>query len=129
MTTWEWLLLALAVLLLVYVVLVLALVLAGRRSDARAVAGLHPGLHRVLQAVAGRLTCRWWRKALLAGLIGYLAMPLDLVPDFIPVAGHLDDAIVVVLVLRTLLRGSGGPLLREHWPGSERSLRMIQRFA
>jgi uncharacterized membrane protein YkvA (DUF1232 family) len=106
-----------------------ALVLAGRRGDARAVADFIPDCIVLFKRLLGDSRVAWWRKALLAGLIGYLAMPLDLVPDFIPVAGHLDDAVVVVLVLRTLLRGSGEPLLREHWPGPEQSLRMIQRFA
>jgi uncharacterized membrane protein YkvA (DUF1232 family) len=129
MTNWQWLLLALAVALIMYVVLVVALVLAGRRGDARAIADFIPDCIVLFKRLLGDSRVAWWRKALLAGLIGYLAMPLDLVPDFIPVAGHLDDAVVVVLVLRTLLRGSGEPLLREHWPGPEQSLRMIQRFA
>ena len=46
-------------------------------------------------------------KVLLGALVGYLALPFDLVPDFIPVAGQADDAIVVALVLRSVLRGSG----------------------
>jgi uncharacterized membrane protein YkvA (DUF1232 family) len=59
----------------------------------------------------------------------YLAMPLDLVPDFIPVAGQLDDLILVATVLRILLRGGGAPLLREHWPGPESSLQVIAKLA
>ena len=56
-------------------------------------------------------------------------MPLDLVPDFIPVAGQLDDLILVAAVLRLLLRGGGPRLLREHWPGPEASLRVVERVA
>jgi uncharacterized membrane protein YkvA (DUF1232 family) len=70
-----------------------------------------------------------WRKALVVGLIAYLALPFDLVPDFIPVAGVLDDAILVALVLRVVLHGSGPALLREHWPGPEPSLRLLLRLA
>jgi uncharacterized membrane protein YkvA (DUF1232 family) len=129
MTKWESLLVALAVTLLVYAVLVLALVLAGRRGDARAVASFIPDCIVLFKRLLGDSRVQWWRKALLVGLIGYLAMPIDLVPDFIPVAGQLDDAIIVVLVLRTVLRGSGKPLLREHWPGPEQSLLLIERLA
>ena len=71
----------------------------------------------------------WWRKALLIVAIAYLVMPIDLVPDFIPVAGQLDDAILVALVLRTVLRGAGEPLLHEHWPGPPASLDVIRRLA
>jgi uncharacterized membrane protein YkvA (DUF1232 family) len=48
------------------------------------------------------------KKALLLALAGYLALPFDLVPDFIPIAGQLDDVFVVALVLRTLVRGRKG---------------------
>ena len=129
MTKWEWLLLALAATLVVYAVLVLALVLAGRRGDARAVASFIPDCIVLFKRLLADSRVPWWRKAFLIGLIGYLAMPFDLVPDFIPVAGQLDDAIIVVLVLRTVLRGSGKALLREHWPGPEQSLLLIERLA
>jgi uncharacterized membrane protein YkvA (DUF1232 family) len=69
------------------------------------------------------------RKLLLFALIGYLAMPIDLVPDFIPVAGQLDDAIMVALVLRSVLRAGGPDLLRDHWPGPPSSLNAITRLA
>jgi len=69
------------------------------------------------------------RKALVFLMIGYLALPLDLVPDFIPVAGQLDDAILVALVLRIVLRAGGPELLRENWPGPKASLRLITRLA
>jgi uncharacterized membrane protein YkvA (DUF1232 family) len=56
-------------------------------------------------------------------------MPLDLIPDFIPFAGQLDDAIIVALVLRTVLRAAGDDVIREHWPGPERSLGAVLRLA
>jgi uncharacterized membrane protein YkvA (DUF1232 family) len=69
------------------------------------------------------------RKFLLLGLAGYLALPFDLVPDFSPVAGRLDEAIIVALVLRHFVRAGGEPLIRELWPGPERSLALTLRLA
>jgi uncharacterized membrane protein YkvA (DUF1232 family) len=68
-------------------------------------------------------------KLMLVGAAAYLAMPLDLVPDFIPVLGQLDDAVVIALALRAVLRGAGPDLVAEHWPGSPRSLDVLERFA
>jgi uncharacterized membrane protein YkvA (DUF1232 family) len=56
-------------------------------------------------------------------------MPIDLVPDFIPIAGQLDDAIVVALGLRAVLRSAGPELLCEHWRGPQRSLDVLLRLA
>ena len=66
---------------------------------------------------------------MLVALAGYLALPFDLVPDFIPVAGQLDDVVIVAFVLRSFLRGGEEGLIREHWPGPETSLRLILRVA
>ena len=69
------------------------------------------------------------RKLLLLGLVGYLALPFDLVPDSIPVAGQLDDAIIVALVLRPFVMAGGDQLIRELWPGPQPSLDLILRLA
>jgi uncharacterized membrane protein YkvA (DUF1232 family) len=126
---WGWLLVGLGATLVVYAVFVVWLVACGRRADARALAGFIPDC----LVLAGRLVrddrVPRRRKLLLLGLAGYLALPFDLVPDFIPVAGQLDDAIVAALVLRHLIRAGGEPLLRELWPGPEQSLAVLLRLA
>lgn len=120
---------AATVTVLVYAVFVAWLVLAGRRQDARAVAGFVPDCVVLFRRLLGDDRVPRRSKLLIAGLIGYLAMPLDLVPDFIPVAGQLDDAIVVILVLRTVLRSGGRELLIEHWPGPSSSRDTLMRLA
>ena len=129
MTWWQWLLASLAVCVAVYAVFVAWLVVAGRRGDARAVAGFVPDCLVLFRRLLADERVPRRRKWLVAALIGYLAMPFDLVPDFIPVAGQLDDAIAVALVLRTLLRSGGPEILREHWPGPPSSLAALMRLA
>jgi Uncharacterized conserved protein len=66
-------------------------------------------------------------KVALVLLIPYLAMPFDLVPDFIPVAGQLDDAILVALVLAYVVRRAGRGVVEELWPGSEAAYESCSR--
>jgi uncharacterized membrane protein YkvA (DUF1232 family) len=124
-----WLLPATACVLVVYAGFVLALIVAGRRDVARDLARFVPDCIALVRCLLGDPRVPRRHKLLLGAVVGYLAFPFDLVPDFIPVAGHLDDALVVVLAMRTVLRGSGTELLREHWRGPDSSLAMILRFA
>jgi uncharacterized membrane protein YkvA (DUF1232 family) len=125
----EWLLIAVACALALYLLFVLVLLVLGRRADARAVAGFVPDCLVLFKRLLGDGRVSRPRKLLLALLVAYLALPFDLVPDFIPVAGQLDDAILVLIVLRTVLRGAGAPLIREHWPGPASSLALMLRLA
>ena len=115
-----WLVVAVAVCVGLYAVLVVGLLLAGRRADARAVAGFVPDcvvLFKRLLAdpeVAGR------RKLALVLLLAYLVSPI---------LGQLDDAIVVVLVLRYVLRGADRDALRRLWPGPESSFEAVMAAA
>lgn len=61
-------------------------------------------------------------------LVAYLAMPIDLVPDFVPVIGYADDAIITGLVLRGVIRRAGPEVVRQHWPGSEAGLITLARL-
>jgi uncharacterized membrane protein YkvA (DUF1232 family) len=129
MSVLEWTLLGLAISVAVYAAAVLALVALGRRSDARALAGFIPDCVVLVRRLLRDPRVPRRRKLALVLLAAYVLLPFDLVPDFIPVAGQLDDAILVALVLRALVRGGGEPLVREHWPGPERSLALICRAA
>jgi uncharacterized membrane protein YkvA (DUF1232 family) len=125
MSTWLW---AGAGLVALYAAFVVALMAAGRREDARALAGFVPDCALLLKRLAADPRVPRRHKLALLLLVAYLAMPLDLVPDFIPVAGQLDDAILVALGLRWVVRGSRN-LVTEHWSGPERSLAVVLRMA
>jgi uncharacterized membrane protein YkvA (DUF1232 family) len=68
-------------------------------------------------------------KAALALLVPYLALPFDIVPDFIPIAGQLDDAILVAAVMAYVVHRAGREVVRELWPGSERGLEVVLTLA
>jgi uncharacterized membrane protein YkvA (DUF1232 family) len=129
MSWWGWLLISLGVVVAVWAAFVVWLVAAGRREDARAFATFIPDCIVLVTRLTRDSRVPRRRKLLLLGLVGYLALPFDLVPDFIPVAGQLDDALVVALVLRHFVRAGGEPLIRELWPGPGRSLDLVLRLA
>jgi uncharacterized membrane protein YkvA (DUF1232 family) len=62
-------------------------------------------------------------------LLAYLVMPIDLVPDFVPVLGYADDAVVVALALRAVVRRAGADALARHWPGDPAGLEVVSRLA
>jgi len=62
-------------------------------------------------------------------LFVYLALPIDLIPDFLPVIGYADDAIIVCLVLRSIVRRAGPDAIRRNWPGTEEGLRVLWQVA
>jgi uncharacterized membrane protein YkvA (DUF1232 family) len=126
---WTWLLISFGVALVLYAAFVASLLVLGRREDARAFATFIPDCIVLVTRLARDPRVPRRRKLLLVALVGYLSLPFDLVPDFIPVAGQLDDAIIVALVLRHLIRAGGEPLLRELWSGPDRSLALILRLA
>jgi uncharacterized membrane protein YkvA (DUF1232 family) len=124
----QWAFIGVGIALAIYAVFVAALLVLGRRGDARALAGFVPDCAVLFRRVLRDPRVPRLRKLLLALLVGYLAFPLDLVPDFIPVAGQLDDAIVVAAMLRLVVRAGGPGLVREHWPGPRSSLDVVLRL-
>ena len=122
---WPWGLVFIA--LGLYVVSVAALIAAGRREDARALAGFIPDCAVLISRLARDRRLSRPRRAALFIALGYLALPIDLVPDFLPGIGQLDDAVVLGLALRLVVHGGGIDLVREAWPGPEASLTLVLR--
>ena len=126
MPWWLW---SLVVCVAIYAAFVGVLLALGRRTDARALAGFIPDCIVLVRRVHADSGLSRSHKLLLAGLLAYLALPFDLVPDFIPIAGQLDDAILVALVLRAVLRDAEPGAVRRLWPGPDASLRVVLRLA
>ena len=125
----SWLVATLVLLVALYGALILALAIGSRQWDIRVIARLVPYCAILFKRLLGDPRVpRAWKIASALALV-YLALPFDLVPDFIPLLGQLDDAILVALVLRGLLRSAGPSLLREHWPGPAALLVPLERLA
>ena len=125
----SWIWIALLIGLALYAIFLLALVLTGRRVEARAWGGLIPDCLVLVRRLMKQSSVPRRRKLALALLLGYLAMPFDLVPDFLPVAGQLDDVVIVALVLRYVLHGAEPGLIEELWPGPQPGLDAILRLS
>jgi uncharacterized membrane protein YkvA (DUF1232 family) len=126
MPWWAWVLVVIGAL---YAGLLVALWATGRRGTLVALARLIPDSVGLVRGLVGdpRVPRRW--RWALAGLLAYLVMPFDLVPDFLPVVGHVDDAVLVVVVLRGVLRAAGPTVVAEHWVGSQSMLAILTRVA
>jgi uncharacterized membrane protein YkvA (DUF1232 family) len=90
---------------------------------------LLPDLVRLLHRLARDRTLPRGVRIRLWLLLAYLALPFDLVPDFIPVIGYADDAVIVALALRSVTRRAGPAALDRHWPGSPDGLAAVRRLA
>src|SRR6185437_8075747 len=90
---------------------------------------LLPDLVRLLRRLAGARTLPRGVRIRLWLLLAYLAMPFDLVPDFIPVIGYADDAVIVAFALRSVTRRAGHAALDRHWPGTPDGLAAVRRLA
>ena len=132
MVGWHLLVGVLLGLVLLWVLLVAALWWVARGEDEptrfRDVLRLLPDVVRLVRRLAADpelpRSVRWRLTALLV----YLVLPIDLVPDFIPVVGYADDAVVVALVLRSVVRVAGIEAVERHWPGTEQGLLALRRL-
>jgi uncharacterized membrane protein YkvA (DUF1232 family) len=118
---------------LIYAVLLVLLALYARRHPEtvgmREALRLLPDLLALLRRLAADRTLPRGIRVRLILLLVYLASPIDLVPDFLPVIGYADDVIIVALVLRSVIRKAGNGPLEQHWPGTHAGLALIQRLA
>lgn len=90
---------------------------------------LLPDTVRLLRRLATDQATPRGAKVRLWLLFAYLAMPVDLVPDFVPVLGYADDAIIAAAVLRSVVRRAGPEAVRRHWRGTDEGLEALWRAA
>ena len=133
MNVWELVIGVAAGLVLVWVVMVVALYVAARREEdptrLRDMLRLVPDVLRLLRRLAADPDLPRGVRWRLTALVGYLLLPIDLVPDFIPIVGYADDAVVVALGLRWVVRAAGVEALERHWTGTPQGLTVIKRLA
>jgi Uncharacterized conserved protein len=113
----------------VWLLAIVALVAVGRRSAARELATLIPDLLVLFRGLLRDPKVSQGSKLWLWFAIVWLVSPIDLIPEFVPVAGPLDDAIVAALVLRHILRRTDASVLSGHWRGDPATLAKIFRIA
>lgn len=119
----------LAVAVAVWVAVILALVVAGRRTAARELRRLLPNVVALFRGLFRDPRVPVSAKVLLGAGVVWIASPIDLIPEFIPIAGPLDDAIVAALVLRYTLRRAGSHVAAEHWHGDPATLAVLLRLS
>jgi uncharacterized membrane protein YkvA (DUF1232 family) len=119
------LLIAFSVAVGLWLVLILGLVVAGRRSHAKELATLLPNLIRLFRGLMGDPRVARRTKWLLLVGVFWFASPIDLIPEFIPVIGPLDDAVVAGLILRHIVKVAGPDVVEDHWKGDPSTLRRV----
>jgi uncharacterized membrane protein YkvA (DUF1232 family) len=125
----RWLLIAGVTLLVVWLVAVVVLLVRGRKTLARELISLLPNLVRLFRGLLGDERVPRSSKVLLMLGALWLASPIDLIPEFLPGIGGIDDAVVAALILRHLVRRAGPNVVREHWHGDPRTIALVLRVA
>ena len=109
-----------AALLLLWLALLVALAVARPQGvQLKEAVRLLPDVLQLVRRLAADPTLPRGVRVRLWLLLAYLALPIDLVPDFIPVLGYADDAVVVIVVLRSVVRRAGMDAIRAHWKGTD----------
>lgn len=111
-----------AAVVLLYLILIVTLVAIGGRWLAREAALFVPNLLLLFRGLIADRRVPWRAKVALGVAAIWIASPIDLIPEFIPIAGPLDDAIVAALTLRYVLSKVDRNVIEEHWRGDLRVL-------
>lgn len=119
----------LLVVVAIWLLVLAALYLVGRRRAARELTALLPNLLTLFRGLLRDPRVPRRSKLLVGFAVVWLVSPIDLVPEFIPIVGPLDDAIMAALVLRHLIRRAGRDVVTEHWRGEPGTLDLILRIA
>ena len=126
---WDLALGVVAGLVLAWLALVIGLILVRPRGGLlREALRLLPDVLRLIRRLAADKTLPHGVRIRLVLLLAYLAIPIDLIPDFVPVLGYADDAIIVTAVLRSVVRRSGLDAIRAHWPGTDDGFAAVVRL-
>lgn len=126
----RWLVGVLATLAATWVVFVAVLAfLRPRGIDLREAKRLVPDVARLVRQLAGDASLPRGVRRRLAFLVAYLAFPVDLVPDVVPVLGYADDVVVIALVLRSVVRRAGAAAVERHWTGTPAGLAVVRSLA
>jgi len=125
----RWLVIGVLAVIAMWLIAVLVLIWMGRKTIAKELVALLPNLLRLFRGLIGDPRVPRGSKALLVVGAVWLASPIDLIPEFVPVVGPIDDAVVASLVLRHLVKRAGPDVVREHWQGDPRTIGLILRAA
>lgn len=133
MTWWQILLSVASGVVLLWLALIGCLLWASRnqpdRTSLRDALRLVPDVIRLLRRLVADPTVPRGVRIWLTALLVYLLIPVDLIPDFIPVVGYADDAIIVAIVLRYATKHAGADALERNWPGTSQGLRALRILA
>jgi uncharacterized membrane protein YkvA (DUF1232 family) len=125
----RWLLIAGLALVALWLLAVLVSLWLGRKTLARELITLLPNLVRLFRGLLGDERVPRSSKALLLLGAVWLASPIDLIPEFLPGVGAMDDAVVAGLVLRHVVRRAGPDVVKDHWRGDPRTIGLLLRVA
>jgi hypothetical protein len=107
--------------------LVVFWILRPRDVPIRELLGIIPDVLRLIRSIIGDRSAPLDTRLVLVGLLAWIVSPIDLIPEFIPVLGPLDDVVVAVVAMRYVRRRLGGADLERRWTGSDEGFRLLSR--